>query len=107
MRNKKFELPGGSYSVSHIQDYFKYVIKKHVTVTDNLSIKIYVNPIENSITFRIMTGYYLGFLMPETMILLGSTKCKKIKNENGENVPHLEITEVVLVHHCTKNEVFH
>ena len=32
------------------------------------------------------------------MKLLGSTKNKIIKDENGENVPHLEITEVILVH---------
>ena len=32
------------------------------------------------------------------MELLGSTKNKIAKDKNGENVPHLEITEVVLVH---------
>ena len=32
------------------------------------------------------------------MKLLGSTKNKITKDENGENVPHLEITEVTLVH---------
>ena len=32
------------------------------------------------------------------MKLLGSTKSKITENKNGENVPHLEITEVVLVH---------
>ena len=32
------------------------------------------------------------------MKLLGSTKNKVAKDKNGENVPHLEITEVVLVH---------
>ena len=32
------------------------------------------------------------------MKLLGSTENKIIKNKNGENVPHLEITEVVLVY---------
>ena len=32
------------------------------------------------------------------MKLLGSTENKKSKNKNCENVPHLEITEVVLVH---------
>ena len=32
------------------------------------------------------------------MKLLGSTKNKIIKDNNGENVPHLEITEIVLVH---------
>ena len=36
-------------------------------------------------------------LAPETMKLLGSTKNKITKDKNGENVPHLEITEVVLV----------
>ena len=32
------------------------------------------------------------------MKLPGSTKSKLTKDKNGENVPHLEITEVVLVH---------
>ena len=32
------------------------------------------------------------------MKLLGSTKSKTKKDENGENISHLEITEVVLVH---------
>ena len=32
------------------------------------------------------------------MKLLGSTKSKITKNKNSENVPYLEITEVILVH---------
>ena len=32
------------------------------------------------------------------MILFGSTENKITKDKNGENLPHLEITEVVLVH---------
>ena len=36
--------------------------------------------------------------MLETMKLLGTTKSKIAKDENGQNVPHLEITEVQLVH---------
>ena len=32
------------------------------------------------------------------MKLLGSTETKITKDKNGENVPHLEITEVLLVH---------
>ena len=32
------------------------------------------------------------------MTLLGNTKNKIAKNKNGENVPHFEITEIVLVH---------
>ena len=46
-----FELPDGSYSVLYIQDYFKYILKKRQTFTDNSSIMIYVNKIENKITF--------------------------------------------------------
>ena len=93
--NEEFELCDRPYSVSDIQDYFKYILKKHETVSDNPSIMIYVNKVENSITFKIKTGYYLEFLMPETMKLLGS---KITKNENGENVPNLEITEEVFMH---------
>ena len=96
--NEEFELPDGSYSVSYIQDYFGYILAKHEEKTVNPSIKIYINKIENRIMFKIKTGYYLELLMPETMKLLGSTKIKITKNENGENVPHLEITEAVLVH---------
>ena len=36
--------------------------------------------------------------MPETMKLHGSTKSKITKDKKWENVPHLEITEVVLIH---------
>ena len=43
------------------------------------------------------TGYYLKILMPETMKIIGSTKSKIAKDENGENVPHLEIAEVILI----------
>ena len=47
---------------------------------------------------KLKKGYSLDLLTPETMKLLGSTENKIIKDKNGENVPHLEITEVVLVH---------
>ena len=104
--NEKLELPDGSYSVSDIQDYFEYIIKKHETVTDNPSTTIYVNKIENRITFNIRAGYYLELIMPETMELLGSTKSKIAKDEQGENVPHLEIAEVVLVHCSTVNTYY-
>ena len=74
--NDKFQLADGLYSVSDIQDYFKYIIQKHEKVTDNPSIRIYVNKIENRITFRIRTGYYLQLLKPETMKLLEALKVK-------------------------------
>ena len=59
----------------------------------------YVNKIENTITFKIKTGYYLKLSMPETMKLLRSTKSKINKDKNGENVPHIEIVKVILVHY--------
>ena len=61
-------------------------------------IKININKIENRNIFKIKTGYYLKLLTPKTMKLLGTTKNKITNDENGENMPHLEITEVVLVH---------
>ena len=39
--------------------------------------------IEKKITFKTKTGYYLELTTPETMKLLGSTKIKTRKNENG------------------------
>ena len=60
--------------------------------------RIYVNEIENRIIFKIKTGYYLQLLTFETIKLLGSTKNETTKDENGENVPHVEITKVLLVH---------
>ena len=39
-RNDKFELPDGSYSISDIQDYFEYILKKHNEKINNSLIKI-------------------------------------------------------------------
>ena len=77
-------------------------MKKHDTFTDNPPIRIYVNKIKYMITFRIKKGYYLKLLTPETIKLLRSTRSKITKDENGEKVPRLKITEGVLVH---SNEV--
>ena len=59
---------------------------------------IYVDKIQNRITFRTKNGFSLEPLTPETVKLLGSTGNKITKDKNSENVPHLEITEVVLIH---------
>ena len=95
--SEEFELPDGSYSISDIQDYFEYILKKHSGSVANPSIRIYINRIENRITFKIKSGYYLELLTPETMKLLGVTVSKINKDKNGENVPHLEVAELVLV----------
>ena len=60
--------------------------------------QIYVNKFENRFTFKIKNGYSLELLTPETIKLLESTKNKMTKDKNGENIPHPEITKVVLVH---------
>ena len=97
--NEEFELPDGFYSIwSDVQDYFEHILKKHGEKTVNPSIRMYINKIENGITFKITTRYHLELLTPETMKLLRSTKSKRTKIENGENVSYLDITEVVLIH---------
>ena len=96
--SEDFELPDGSYSISDIQDYFEYILKKHSKSVDNPSIRMYINRVENRITFKIKSGYYLELLTLETRKLLGSTESKITKDKNGENVPHLEVVELVLVH---------
>ena len=106
--NETFDLPDGSYSISDIQDYFEFIIKKHETLTENPPIQIYPNKIKNRIVFKIKTGYKLELLTPETMKLLGSTKKFVDKDKNGENVTKLEIVEVVLVHcNLVKNDYQH
>ena len=57
--NEEFKLPDRSYSVSDIQDYLEYILKKHGENTDKPSIQIYVNKLENRITFKIKDGYSL------------------------------------------------
>ena len=96
--NDELNLPGGTYSVSDIQDYFEYIIKKHETIAVNHPIQIYVNKIKNRIVFNIKTGCKLELLTKETMQLLGSSKKDIDKNKDGEIVPRLETAEVVLVH---------
>ena len=75
-----------------------YILKKHGEDINKPSVKIYVKKIENRVTFKMKSGYSLKLLTPETMKLLRGTKNKITKDKNGENVPHLEITEVALVH---------
>ena len=96
--SEESNLPDGSYSITDIQNYFKYILKKHGDNGDNPSIIIYINKIENRIMFKIKSRYYLELLTPETMKLLGSTVSKINKDKNGENVPNSEVVEGVLAH---------
>ena len=105
MINLKYQLRHGIKNFSYLVDHILYqifkiilnILKKHGE-TVNPSIKIYIKKTKNRITFKIKTGYYLELLASETIKLLGNTKSKTTKNEKGENVPRLEINEVVLTH---------
>ena len=48
-----FDLPDGSYSITDIQDYFEFIIKKYETLTENPPVQFYPNKVKNRIVFRI------------------------------------------------------
>ena len=51
--NDTFDFPDGSCSIFDIQNYFEFIIKKHETLNEDLSIEIYPNKIKNRIVFKI------------------------------------------------------
>ena len=96
--NETFDLPDGSYNISETQNYIEYIIKIHKTIGETAPILIYANTINNRIVFKIKSRYKLELLSKETIKLLGSTKNIIDSDKNSENVPRLEIVEVVLVY---------
>ena len=88
--NNKFEISGDLK--------FSVYYQRREALKNNPPIRRFVSKIQNRIKLRIKTGYYLKFLMPQTMKLLGSIKNKITKDQNCDNKPHLKCTEVVLVH---------
>ena len=98
--DEDFELPDGSFSISDIQEYFNYIIKKHKTLTEKTQVQVYVSKIKNWVTFKIKSGYYVKLLAPETIKQIRSMEEKIIKDKNGENVPYLKSIEEVLLVHC-------
>ena len=75
--NDEFNLSDGSYSVSDIQDYFEYIIKKHENIADNPPVKVYVNKIKNRIVFKIKIGYKLELLTEKNNAII-----RKFKNRH-------------------------
>ena len=72
--NLKYQIQHGMKNLNYLMDHilyqkFKIILnissKKHEKITDNPSIKIYINKIENRVTFRIKPGYYFELLTPE------------------------------------------
>ena len=62
--NDAFDLPDGSYSISDIQDYFEFIIKKHENLTENPPIQIYPHKMKNRTVFKVKTGYKLELASP-------------------------------------------
>ena len=59
--SEEFKLPDGSYSVSDIQDYFEYILKKHSESVDNPSIRRYINRIEIELHLKLKMDIILNF----------------------------------------------
>ena len=59
--NDRFELPDGLYSVSDIQDYFEYILKKRGEDIDKSSVQICVNKIEIGSHLKLKMGIPLKF----------------------------------------------
>ena len=72
--NGTFDLPDGSYSISDIQDYFEFVIKRHDPLTENPPVQIYPNKIKHRIVFKLKTDYELELLTPEMSIQIKIVK---------------------------------
>ena len=73
--NDEFELSDGSdYSVSDIQDYIEFIIKKHETLTTIPPINVYINRVNYRLVFKVKDGCKLELQTPETMKLFSSTK---------------------------------
>ena len=85
MWNKKFDYLKDQI-LYQIFKIFKVYHKKNEAVSDNLSIEIYVNQIENRIKFKIKIRCYLELLTAEMMKLLENGKSKITKDKNGENI---------------------
>ena len=84
--DEELELPDSYYSVSDIQNYFDYIIKKHKTLTEYLLIGVCINRIENRITFKIKTGYHLAPSTPQPMKLHCINEKRLTKDKNSQNV---------------------
>ena len=82
-------------------------MKKHETSTKILSIHFYINRIKNRLVFKIKDGHCLELQTPRTIKLFGSTKKLIEKTKNEENVPSLEVIEVVLVQYNLVDHQYH
>ena len=93
--NHDFQLPDGSYSVLDIQNYIKYIIKKHEILTTVIPIHVYINRINKRLVFKILILSRIAKFSNNEIIW--QHKKKSIdKTKSGDNVPSLKVDEVVL-----------
>lgn len=107
--NKKSKLLDGSYSVSNIADYLNKSsrsIERLLHLLHKSPVILYVSKIQNRITLKIKTGYYLELSAPETMKVLGSIEREIADDKNGENVSQLELPEMILIHCNIANDQY-
>ena len=69
-------MTNGSYSFLDIQDKFKIIMINKYINEDNMAIQVYINEIENRVTFKIKFRYSLQLLAPDTIKLLTYKKGK-------------------------------
>ena len=98
--NLKYQLQCGIKNLNDLVDHILYqILKIMLSISSDIApIRIYVNKIENRITFIIKTKYYFELLTFEIMKLFGSTKSKINKDKDDGNISHLKIIELVLIH---------
>ena len=65
------------------EDYFEYITRKHETIIYSTPVQIYINNIDERVTFVIESGYYLELFSPETMKLFESKNIYIKKDKNG------------------------
>ena len=98
--NLKNKLKHGMINLNGLTDHILYQIFKNILSIsqkklrkkiDNPSIRMYIDKTENRITLKVKTEYHLELLTPETTKSLGKTENNITKDNNGEDLPHLEV----------------
>ena len=59
--SEEFELPDGSYSISDIQDYFEYILKKHSESVDNHQLEYTLIKLKIELRLKLKMDIILNF----------------------------------------------
>ena len=88
--NDEFQLPDSSYSVSDVQDYIEYIIKKHEALTTNRPLHVSINRVNDRLVFKIKDRCKLELQTPETMKLSDDTQTKQKTKKNYQVLKQLK-----------------